>query len=87
MARLKLALNFFELSPNLLILDEPTNHLDMQSIESLIELIDKYEGAVVIASHDQYFVTKVAKEIYTFKKKQLKQLESMDEYIEEVSGA
>ncbi|QRG40603.1 hypothetical protein FDK38_005082 [Candidozyma auris] len=87
MARLKLALNFFESSPNLLILDEPTNHLDMQSIESLIELIDKYEGAVVIASHDQYFVTRVAKEIYTFKKKQLKQLESMDEYIEEVSGA
>ncbi|KAL6664078.1 hypothetical protein CA7LBN_004533 [Candidozyma auris] len=86
MARLKLALNFFESSPNLLILDEPTNHLDMQSIESLIELINKYEGAVVIASHDQYFVTKVAKEIYTFKKKQLKQLESMDEYIEEVSG-
>lgn len=31
-------------------------------------------------------MTKVAKEIYTFKKKQLKQLESMDEYIEEVSG-
>lgn len=81
MARVKLALNFFELSPNLLILDEPTNHLDMLSIDSLAELVANYEGAVVIASHDQYFVSRFAEEIYTFEKKQLKRLESIDEYI------
>lgn len=81
MARTKLALNFFELSPHLLILDEPTNHLDMLSVESLAELINKYEGAIVVASHDQFFVSKVAKEIYTFEKKQLKKVDSIESYI------
>lgn len=80
MARTKLALNFFELSPHLLILDEPTNHLDMLSVESLADLINNYEGAVIVASHDQFFVSKVAKEIYTFEKKQLKKVDSMDSY-------
>ncbi|SGZ46211.1 CIC11C00000000412 [Sungouiella intermedia] len=87
MARTKLALNFFELSPHLLILDEPTNHLDMLSIESLAELIDKYEGAVIVASHDQFFVSKIAKEIYTFDKKQLKKLESMESYVSKLGMA
>lgn len=81
MARTKLALNFFELSPHLLILDEPTNHLDMLSVESLAELINNYEGAVIVASHDQFFVSKVAKEIYTFEKKQLKKVDSMGSYV------
>lgn len=81
MARTKLALNFFELSPHLLILDEPTNHLDMLSVESLVELINNYEGAIVVASHDQFFVSKVAKEIYTFEKKQLKKVDSIESYI------
>lgn len=81
LARVKLALNFFDLSPNLLILDEPTNHLDMLSIESLTNLVTNYEGGVVIASHDQYFISKFAEEIYTFEKKQLKRLESIDEYV------
>lgn len=82
LARVKLALNFFELSPNLLILDEPTNHLDMLLIESLAELVTNYEGAVVAASHDQHFVDRFAKEIYTFEKKQLKRVGSVDEYVE-----
>lgn len=82
LARVKLALNFFELSPNLLILDEPTNHLDMLLIESLAELVTNYEGAVVAASHDQHFVDRFAKEIYTFEKKQLKRLGSVGEYVD-----
>lgn len=81
MAKTKLALNFFDLSPHLLILDEPTNHLDMLSIESLATLIENYEGAVVVASHDQFFVSKVAKEIYTFEKRQMKKLDSLDSYM------
>lgn len=84
MARTKLALNFFELSPHLLILDEPTNHLDMLSIESLADLICNYEGAVIVASHDEFFISKIAKDIYTFEKKQLKKLESMDAYVSQL---
>lgn len=82
MARTKLALNFFETSPNLLILDEPTNHLDMLLIESLAELVTGYGGAVVAASHDQHFVEKFAEEIYTFEKRQMKRVESIGEYVE-----
>lgn len=80
LARIKLALNFFEKTPHLLVLDEPTNHLDMLSIESLVDLLRDYEGAIVVASHNRYFVDKVAEEVYTFDKKQLKKLKSIEEY-------
>lgn len=84
LARTKLAMNFFELLPHLLVLDEPTNHLDMLSIESLVNLIKSYEGAVVVASHDQYFLSQIGADIYTFEKKQLKRLESIDDYVEKL---
>lgn len=82
LARTKLAINFFELLPHFLVLDEPTNHLDMLSIESLVNLINNYEGAVVFASHDQYFISQIAADVYTFDKKQLKKLSSIDDYVE-----
>lgn len=84
LARTKLAMNFFELLPHLLVLDEPTNHLDMLSIESLVNLIKSYEGAVVVASHDQYFLSQIGADIYTFEKKQLKRLESIDDYVDKL---
>lgn len=82
LARVKLALNFFEASPHILILDEPTNHLDMLSIDSLAQMLEDYEGAVIVASHDHYFLKKVAKDVYTFDKKQLKRLPGVDAYVE-----
>ena len=49
---------------NFLILDEPTNHLDMHSVELLIEALNKYEGSIVLVSHDRYFISRVANKIW-----------------------
>ena len=45
--------------PDILLLDEPTNHLDMESIEWLETYLINYRGAVLIVSHDRYFLDKV----------------------------
>jgi ATP-binding cassette subfamily F protein 3 len=46
------------------MLDEPTNHLDIHSVELLIEALNKYEGSLILVSHDRYFVSKVANTIW-----------------------
>ena len=49
--------------PQLLILDEPTNHLDLPSIEELEHALEKYTGAVLYVSHDNYFRSKIGGEV------------------------
>jgi len=49
--------------PDLLLLDEPTNHLDIDSIQWLEEFLIDYEGAVIIISHDRYFLDQVIERI------------------------
>ncbi|VNI82163.1 ABC transporter ATP-binding protein [Streptococcus pneumoniae] len=57
--RLALAKMLFE-KPNLLVLDEPTNHLDIETIAWLENYLVNYSGALIIVSHDRYFLDKVA---------------------------
>jgi ATP-binding cassette subfamily F protein 3 len=49
---------------NFLLLDEPTNHLDIHSVELLIDALKKYEGTLILVSHDRYFVSKTANTIW-----------------------
>ncbi len=51
------------INPDLLILDEPTNHLDINIIEWLEEYLNKYDGAILIVTHDKYFINKVCRKI------------------------
>ncbi len=51
---------------NLLLLDEPTNHLDMESIDSLVEAIDNFDGAVVIVTHSEMVLDAVAERLIVF---------------------
>ncbi|MBN2680467.1 ABC-F family ATPase [Acidithiobacillus montserratensis] len=52
--------------PNVLILDEPTNHLDMESIESLNNALEKFDGTLIFVSHDREFVSSLATRIIEF---------------------
>ena len=49
---------------NFLMLDEPTNHLDMHSCDLLIDALSKYQGSMILVSHDRYFVSKTANKIW-----------------------
>jgi ATP-binding cassette subfamily F protein 3 len=49
---------------NFLMLDEPTNHLDMATVELLAEALTKYDGSIILVSHDRYFISKTANKIW-----------------------
>ncbi|WP_242360722.1 ABC-F family ATP-binding cassette domain-containing protein [Limosilactobacillus antri] len=51
-------------APNLLILDEPTNHLDMNVLAWLEDYLKSYQGALLVVSHDRYFLDHVVKDVY-----------------------
>jgi ATPase subunit of ABC transporter with duplicated ATPase domains len=59
-------LNFARIAlkrPNVLVLDEPTNHLDLESIEALVEGLQKYTGTLILVSHDRWFISQLATRI------------------------
>ena len=64
--RVALALLFTK-KVDLLILDEPTNDLDIPTINILEEQLQNFSGAVILVSHDRYFVDKIAKKLFIFK--------------------
>jgi ATP-binding cassette subfamily F protein uup len=62
--RLELLLSLME-APNLLLLDEPTNDLDIDTLAVLEEYLDGWQGALVVASHDRYFLDRVCDDIFS----------------------
>lgn len=57
--------------PDILLLDEPTNHLDIEAVEWLEEYLRKYDRAVVMVSHDRFFLDQVAEVVYELSEKRL----------------
>mmetsp|Transcript_10800 Transcript_10800/g.20530 ORF Transcript_10800/g.20530 Transcript_10800/m.20530 type:complete len:455 (-) Transcript_10800:329-1693(-) len=67
----KSRLAFAELAwrqPHILLLDEPTNHLDLETIEALAMALNKFDGGVVLVSHDERLISLVADEIWSVNK-------------------
>ena len=62
--RLELLLSLME-APNLLLMDEPTNDLDLDTLTVLEEYLDAWSGALVVASHDRFFLDRVCDDIFS----------------------
>jgi ATP-binding cassette subfamily F protein 3 len=72
--RSRLALVRLLLEPhNLLVLDEPTNHLDMRSKDILKQALVKYDGTLIVVSHDRDFLDGIAAKIYEFRNNTIKE--------------
>ena len=69
--------------PDLLLLDEPTNHLDLPSIEWLERYLQNYPGAVVIVSHDKYFLNRMVTKIVELYQEELHFYSGNYEYYEQ----
>lgn len=69
--------------PNLLILDEPTNHLDIESVEALSDALTKFEGGVILVSHDDRLIRRTCKTIWCTQNNNVVVLKGgVDEYLE-----
>lgn len=78
--RARLALCKLLLQPiNLLVMDEPTNHLDLRSKETLKEALKKYDGTLIVISHDRDFLDGLTEKVFEFKDGNVK------EYIGDIS--
>jgi len=56
---------------NFLMLDEPTNHLDMVTVELLADALTKYDGTIILVSHDRYFISKTANKIWEIEEEKI----------------
>ena len=70
-ARVALAKTIIQES-NFLMLDEPTNHLDINSVESLVDALNAYDGTYVVVSHDRFFIQKTATVIWEIEDKKIR---------------
>jgi ATP-binding cassette subfamily F protein 3 len=83
--RNRLALAKLLLQPlNVLVMDEPTNHLDMKSKNVLKEALKKFEGTLILVSHDRDFLQGLTNKIYEFKDQKIKEyIGDIDFYLEQ----
>ncbi|MDA9612430.1 ABC-F family ATP-binding cassette domain-containing protein [Flavobacteriales bacterium] len=83
--RARVALCKLLLEPyNLLIMDEPTNHLDITSKELLKKALAKYDGSLIVVSHDREFLQGLTEKVYEFKNQNIKEyIGDIDTFLEE----
>jgi ATPase subunit of ABC transporter with duplicated ATPase domains len=67
--------------PNFLVLDEPTNHLDLESINALNIALQRYDGTVLLVSHDHDLIDEVATRIWRFENGQIEDFQGTYEEI------
>ncbi len=85
-SRLLLSL-FSALSVNVLLLDEPTNHLDLEALSALEEVIEHYEGTIILISHDRYFLERFKPtDIYLLSDKKLMVQKYLQEYLDDAEN-
>lgn len=78
--RLALAINLID-EPNFLLLDEPTNHLDMWTTKILRDFLKRYEGTILMVSHDRRFVEDVCDRFLILMEGRIIEVNSIDEYL------
>ncbi len=71
---------------NFLILDEPTNHLDIQSREVLLDALTRFEGTIIIVSHDRYFLRHLANRVFEIDHGQMQVFEGDYHYYLQKTG-
>ena len=81
--RTRLAMVKLLLQPvNVLILDEPTNHLDLKSKHVLKEALIKFDGTLILVSHDRAFIEGLANKVFEFKNQRvIEHFETIDEFL------
>jgi ATP-binding cassette subfamily F protein 3 len=73
---------------NLLLLDEPTNHLDMQSADAFLDALERFEGAVVMVTHNEMFLHRLANRFVVFQQDRIDYFEgSYQDFLEQVGWA
>lgn len=70
--------SFFSLSIATHTSCQPTNHLDMETIDVMIEAVQSFGGAVVVVSHDQFFLEHVGKQFWALKDGRLKTFQALE---------
>jgi ATPase subunit of ABC transporter with duplicated ATPase domains len=73
--------------PNILVLDEPTNHLDLESINALNIALQRYEGTVLLVTHDHDLIEEVATRVWHFENGEIEDFKgTYDEYTASVTA-
>lgn len=68
---------------NFLMLDEPTNHLDIHSVDLLVESLNKYEGSLILVSHDRFFISRIANKIWEIEDHKIREFKgTYDEWVD-----